>query len=480
MIKKIFISLLAVFWLWISYSFAIVTWEVVNNWSSINSMYDRNYNIMVNNRWLLYTTYQWMNWKQVLMFYKWNYFTWTFQWLPYISINLYSDDNQFQWVVSNFLLCDELNQWDLPTNCAGYDYLTQSWYALNIIKNSNKRFYWTYYQDRWWADATKWPIFCFSSSEFELSACFYWCFHANCWSYWDHIWWFSPYRNLWENLWLGLDLANIDQSKLWSYPWAFVWWDTVWSTDVNYNTSISWDYTYWTCTYKEIIDYAEYYWYNEYLCYAWSSDRNNYDPTQTYQFIPWTWVDLPTLYNYTKDWKSLFDWFKYWRWMYNWSTWNVDNALWQQQPVVLRLRFYAFATYWWDTLWWIEAVHEYCLMKKMVTGDALNWKYTWTKFKNTCWAIVEQKANWTYLNDSSYSWSLSWSSVDVPVSVNWLWVWNLSWWNVSDPLSFLQNFFNQLKTSLNTNSFWNTWEWFIPWYIIIALLWLIIFRFLSH
>lgn len=352
--------------------------------------------------------------------------------------------------------------------------------VFNIIRNIDKWFYWRFTVVNNSSPHTMWSLFCFSSSELASAVCFYSCWYGNCWDWRnDSIWWATLHSNL-SNSQNFEWFSSIPDNRLWSYPWRSEWWVLDWSVDWNIDTTINWDYTYSSCTYKEIIDYAEYYWYSDYLCYAWSDDWSLYDPTQTYQFLPWTWVDLWSLYNYTKDWKSLFDWFKYWRWMYNWSTWNVDNALWQQQPVVLRLWFYWFITYWWDSLWWIEAVHEYCLMKKMVTGDALNWKYTWTKFKNTCTNIIQQKLDWTYLNDPSYSWSLSWSSVSVPISVNWWWVWNLSWWAVSDPLSFLQNFFNQLKSSMNTNWFWTSWEWFIPWYIIVALLWLIIFRFLRH
>lgn len=482
MIKKIFISLLVVFWLCLSFSNAVVNLTTVNVGETVSSVYNNSYSMLVNRYWLFLTQYVWI-WKQVLMYNNYDYFFFNNNWLPYMSHSAYwTNYTHDQWSPIDYLLCDEIwIWWTTVSNCDRKIYTANTWVVSRIMKNLSTFSYWTFVQSNAVNENYQWWLYCFSSSSLWKSICFYWCSHTNCWTTTtDSIWWYVPTKNLSSSANLWSSLESIPNDVLGYYPWAFEGGYLDWSSDVWIVDYTTWDYYYSTCTYKDLFNQLEYYWYNQYLCYWWMDNRDLYDPTVTYTVYPWQWLTLAQIYTYTNEWKSYQEWFNYRRHMYLDYTWNVDNALWQQKPAVMYQWFWLYVKYWWDQLEF-PAVHEYCLMKQMITWDAINWKYWWTYFKNTCWSIIQQKLNWTFLNDSSYTWPSSWDYVyETVVWVNRNNVWENSWSTVvSTPINFLQNFFDTLKANMNTNNFW-TWSWFIPWYIIIALLWLIIFRFLSH
>lgn len=152
--------------------------------------------------------------------------------------------------------------------------------------------------------------------------------------------------------------------------------------------------------------------------------------------------------------------------------------MWESYPAVYRTYFQLYNTYKWSVLD-PRTVLEYCQLRTL-TWDQLN-NSAWGYFKPVCETIIREKQTWLWqsrLDWSIYSWGVyTW---DVPIWVNWNWVWNMSWVTAqSDWLNFIQNFFNLAKSNLLTNYSWTPFG-ILPSYIVIFLIALILFRFISH
>lgn len=154
--------------------------------------------------------------------------------------------------------------------------------------------------------------------------------------------------------------------------------------------------------------------------------------------------------------------------------------MWESYPAVYRTYFQIYNTYKWSVLN-PRTILEYCNIYNTFTWDTLN-NSAWGYFKSTCDSIVREKQTWVWqlrVEWSLYSWGVyTW---DTPIAVNWSWVWNMSWFNEQkDWLNFIQDFFNLAKSKIDT--VYSNWYVFgiLPNYIVVFLLAIILFRFLSH
>lgn len=152
--------------------------------------------------------------------------------------------------------------------------------------------------------------------------------------------------------------------------------------------------------------------------------------------------------------------------------------MWESYPAVYRTYFQLYNAYKWSMLD-PRTVLEYCNIKQF-TWSTLN-NSAWGYFSTACQTVVREKQTWIW--QSRVDWTIySWwvYNSDVPISVNWNWVWNMSWLETQwDWLVFIQNFFNLAKSRITTN-FSNNFSWVLPSYIVVFLLAIILFRFLRH
>lgn len=490
MIKKLkyflFLLLFGVFW----FSFCNAKVQLI--WlDSYPSQYDSNYNLtFLKGGWLI-TLYLWQS-KWIIAFDNSSFFWWAPNWRPY-----FYDTDSVQWFFGEYWSCDEITWLDYtPTNCSSvpieWDYIDLfKWFFNKVVAWDYAYYNFTpYYYNSSANGSSRWHFVdvCWSSSEIWKSLCFrrWYCYSSS--AYWCS-------KNYWSLVggqnYNNLTFSNIPYSSIGVSPWTvgYGWqydWSSDWSSDSSINNQITGDYSYYDCTWKDIIIALESEWYNNYVCYWWLDNFNLYDSTINYNPIPWTWLSIGQIWGHStsRAWDNFSEFFVFWNWLYKDDS-NNYNAMRESYPAVYHTYFQLYNQYKWSTLD-PRTLLEYCNIKSFDNSTLNN--SAWWYFKSTCETVVREKQTWLWqarLDWSIYSWWVY--TGDTPISVNWGWVWNMSWLvTQSDWLSFIQNYFNLIKSKLPTNfSEWTvispaTWLFgVIPNYIIVFLLAIILFKFLS-
>lgn len=450
------ILLISCFGLLGNYSNASLQWYVDSVWG-ITSQFDSGYLMSVSYKWVVNTSYLWDS-KQLLMYSEWNYFFWDTDWKPYISFKNWNSN--WQGYPSDFLLCDPITNTSI-NNCTRYNYSTDNSVVAWVVSRTDTVYYWKFVQSNEVWEYYQGSLFCFSNWAYNKSVCFYSCTHPNCGSSTtDTIWGATLQRNLSNSKNLSLKLSEISSSNLWNPPW-YIPWIVVGPDDITINQGITWDYSYTTCTYKELIDYFEYYWYGKQLCYWWIDNFDLYNSNTDYNPVPWTWKTLMQIANYSNTWDTPVEWFNFWNWLY----WNDNyNAMWESYPAVFHTWFDMYYMYHWNDFPF-DSLYNYCNIKRMSELDWYSDTYKWNS------ETLIKACRIIKLNpDYSSSWQVN-------LWVNWNWVWDMGNNTETNPVESIQNFFNDIKATINTDY---TWIWFLPWYIVLFLCALILFRFISH
>lgn len=476
MIKKLKILLFAFLFVLFGFSFSSAYKIQPVGIDSFPSVNDVNYNVtFLKWGWVL-TNYLWYS-KSVLALDWGTFFWWAPNWLPYLYYGPYRN---YQWFFNYFEVCSPITWLDsLPSDCSWSPLNT---WSLELLQNFFSKvvawdyvYYnysaWTDSSARWWQNIK----ICFSSSEVWKSLCFSEACNYNnadiCWSHLSNSQWYS-----------NLTFASIPQNSIWYAPWQnwYLWqfnWNTDWSTQWTINNQITWDYVYWTCTNKEILVLLETEGYNSYICYWWLDDFSLYDSSVSYNPIPWSWLSILQIWwdSSARAWNTFTDWFIFWNWLYK-DTSNNYTAMWESYPAVYRTYFQLYNQYKGSVLD-SRTILEYCNLK--LSDIDLNTS-AGGYFAPYCKTVNYEKQVW--IRQSRLDWTIYSEGVytgDVPISVNWWGVWNMSWLEIqSDWLKFIQDYFNILKAKLSTNYS----DWFsgiIPGYILIFLFAIILFKFLS-
>lgn len=423
----------------------------------------QGYNLNITTRWNFLTESLGYT-KKMLMPRNSFFIFWWYNWIPYI----FDSGLNRQWFITRYYVCSVLpDNSGFPQNCVSNSVWSWTseifWTFIKHLSTSD-----IYYVGAWsynWAYAY-WFV-CISSSELWSSLCFY---SSDVDDNWISYWFTADWGFDWVN-----SVYLYDPPK---YSWNWNWeMDGDQSADMN--NSMTWDYVYSDCTYKQLFDYLESFWYNDYVCYWWLDNFDLYDPEINYSPIPWSWKTLGQILTYhttyeTRD--SSNDWFIFRNWLYQDRFTGPDNgysSMWSSYPAVYRTWFDLYYRYWGESLVF-DAVREYCLLKQWDFNFETT-LYKWKYFEKAC-NNVKAWVPWWY---DPVPWS--WSS-DNAVWVNWFWIWNIwSWWTyktTSDPKVFIQDWFNALKQALPTK--YEAGFWFLPNYILLFLIALIFFRFLSH
>jgi len=482
MIKKIL--LLFIFWLfsvWITFwysctndNFPSSLWGdyCYNIWDyEYNStIKDNNFNFYnVNLDWKLFTynTY-WIVW-------------WENDWLHLTKQN-YNSSNKINWTIDWFFICENylpstnVNLSD-DTNCIYHSWFNDFWQYIGF---QNKYFF---------GRVT-------SSSDFILRLCLYTdnynstfvCVEYNNYNWNNH----SKFTQLWT---------------------TFLTTSTVMETAVN-NPFISsgggWDSgSVWsglivtpTCNKLKALNWYETKGYSDKLCYGWIDNYNIWDWNPVWTLpIYWSWKDVldiwaetANVYESWSTWSTMWytDWFWYWRWLYDLhKRWVYNVNPFVNTPLVLFTYFGAVDVYWHD--YSNSNIIEYCDLK-LYTSD-YSVPYTWINNNKVCSLVDIIRDGIIWGGGSVWSGWIDWDNGVIWINPIWIigswstWTWSWTWSIGSgdsemtgyvDWRNFIIDFFGSLQ-----DNFWdiannNFWQWILPIYITIALMWLVLFRFLSH
>lgn len=309
---------------------------------------------------------------------------------------------------------------------------------------------------------------------------------ADLWTAWDNLksyYQSSPFSNV-VNIQVPVgswvDWYNYNSTTTWDLIDYFEWSDFYkFTPDICYI---------WTrdlvSVYEDRIPYYQWTWYTIFDFYWKLFNVNSFDITQVWSFINTRYINYSTWFlwlNRTANGDPLYNaYYTYWSWFW------LDQWSWLTSPFTNNLAaFYFLWSTTYDLLPWLtttpwEEIATYCYKKLQTTKwtpsndwssynindnhnpayDSNAWAYT-ERYKryniNRSWAdsIQSQSRDWTPLDYFEGDWSFDF---------NW----------------FFSNAFNKFK-----NTFWNMspsdfWVWALPWYIILFLIAIIFFRFLSH
>lgn len=449
-------------WIW-AFTTISTSWSA----SAVNS----NYNISFFRKWWLFTQYLWQA-RSVIALDNNVLFWWAPNWFPYF----YSSHAWYwfitQWFFQDYYLCDSLS-WYILSWCVYWWDLTWD-YTKDFLKD----FFSTvvdwdlvYYDFQSSASSTPTLLrdylkICRSSSQYNKSLCFFWWYEVN----WREV---SPLID--SQNYQNLTFSSIPYNSIWYAPWqAGYWWEWEWvnsgSSDYSWSNVITWDYVYSTCTNWYVKQRMQLLGMSPYLCYWWLTwfDILTWSSLLTTPLNPWEWETVFSIFNQTNDWKNFGDWFVYWNTLYN-NRYTMDISLFNSKPTVLYWYFNLFNQYWAEYSY--TDVQEYCRLLVNWLDD--NASYNW-KLKSLCGWVWWGGWWWWGWYDPTID-----SEWNIVIWVNWDWVWSWDWKVQSNAVSFIQDFFNELKSVVNTD-YQVFWDWYLPYYIITFMLAIIFFRFLSH
>ena len=473
-------------------------WISTEVWlESFNSPVNSNYSITPLKWGAFLTNYLWV-WKSVLALDSNILFWRTDNWYPYAYLE---GDRYVEGFFDSYYSCDLMTWAGSPSNCSKTNITyTWTWVTADFDKQVFISFFKTvtawqklyvandhdYYNWATYQYSYNFITVCWNSEELWHSFCFKWGWCTSNWpSLCNNYWRLVNSQNLRSqfnnNFHFWLLNSNWLSYAPWQngYNWAFE--GSQWgSFDTSFDWVATWDTSNLTCTWGDVLTVLETEGYNKYVCYWWLDNFDLYDSSLTYNPIAWRWLSIDDIraWSWSRAWDTFQDWFFFWNWIYKDTSDNNYNAMWESYPAVYKTYFQLYNSY----KWWAldpRTILEYCQLRTL-SWSLLN-NSAWGYFRPVCETVINEKQTWLWssrLDWTIYSWWVyTW---DTPVATNWNWVWTLSWINEQKwAINFIQDFFNKAKAVIPTNYPW-TWGWMLPSYIIMFMLALILFRFLSH
>lgn len=526
MIKKILLCLWVFVFSFVGVSFS--AWRLQTVWlQEAESIYDANYTLSFLRRWAVLSKYLWQA-KSVLALKSDVLFWWMWDWYPYF----YAPNKQGYF--SEYCSCDPFNNDTVsPSNCSCLPLDENSKWILNSYFSQLTDWDYAYYDYRprsyWWTSCSYdqyWVQICFSANSVWRSLCFK---DASCYNWCQ--WWNNVCNNFCNNFngcWWGLknsawysnlNFANLPYNDIWLAPWQawYDWgWNIDWSSSVWDNTTLSWNLMYSTCTNWYVVSQvSSWYWWINNVCYAWTTQTwiiNDY-----VAFTPVSqWLNFKEVYewslNITINWAnpyydSYLNWFQTWLWaMQKYKLWQVSFEVFKWQPVYL----YAYFNRLYENgvMNWSFDAYNIANFCKLALFSDLTQQYKWTYFSDVCsdlnynswnWWTVTTWEVWSIDNDNQeiipwwssiwwwgWWWGVWWwgwwsssstSSWNI-VSVDWSWTLSGNTNQNFDWTTFINDFYQKLQS--NFQKPYNWLVWIVPTYILVFLVALILFRFLSH
>lgn len=444
-------------------------WYVYQIWTSNTSPFDNSINFSVLQKWSFLSQTLWY-WKPIFAWSNWWNKTFLFwkNWLPYfyqdysnIEVLWKGYGFQCQWFIKSYKVCDSFDENSNSVwNCTVY--WIWDW-SINVYKNFLSKVkssdYFFVIEDLYYQRYFE-PVLCISSSELWQSLCFV-----------GWTWWESPWCNLTWSLEIPrwIDFTNINSyfydnsspavSNWWT-NWNVGWWNwTIISITTTWTITSS-------CTNWQVLQFYENQGFNTNLCYWW---LNSYNTTANSWIVavPWTWIDVMSMwfdYDSTTDYLT---WFNFYRTSY--SRWILEQF--NYRPYVFQTYFWFINDYWaWKNS---DDILEYCDLK------LYKWNYNWI----FTWLVISESRKQKICSVSSMYFSSN--SVDENWNVvNILWndlLWDWSGLNTYvEWKTFINDTINTIKSQWQIPQKWDFWLWYLPQYIITFLCLIILFRFLQH
>lgn len=308
--------------------------------------------------------------------------------------------------------------------------------------------------------------------------------------------------------WLSIDPVEFDTSLLWTSPWVFNVPDNPTNPDIWYNDNLD-NVNTNTFTWNDLINYYENnpnFKFNKNICYIWTNDL-----TSLYEdwipYFEWQWKTIFELYSHlywqnnntplNEIWKFMNAWWINYATWFEWRNRNwVDNSVVYNANYSLSSWFYL--TYNNLTNPFVNNLSALFFMASNITSYTPSLEAQWDEVALYCYyklwtennsRIVEwdefksyRESVWSYTVQARRN-SGYFSGVDSIVSQSWYWT-PLDYFTWDDDLEFNTFFnksFNRFTSVFDDFDISNIpWLWILPWYILVSLLWLIFFRFLSH
>lgn len=363
----------------------------------------------------------------------------------------------------------------------------------------------------------------------RMSVCFWYspinryaCFSLDD-AYWTNLTWsmgftYNPYV---EELWWNDDQispffsispfwyveSNVPSWTWWGVDWSVISTLTTWwlikyfEESPYYKFNVNMCYI-WTrdivSVYENRIPYYEWTWYTIFDFYSKLYNVSNFKISQVWSFVNTRYINFATWFGWEN--RSAISWDPLYNAYYShWSWFRLDQWSWLTNPFLWNLSAYFFLWSVYDVLPWLantpwEELATYCY-KKLYTVKWTPSNIVWTWSSWTWWipespyTIVDdhnksydQNANMFNTTRERHHNLVSWNVILDAKSWNWT---PLDYFG-SDGLNnmnfndFFSNAFNKFKYSFWTMTPDAFWVWALPWYIILFLLAIIFFRFLSH
>lgn len=448
-------------------------------WS--DSVIDSNYTVTFLKWWWLLTQFLWV-WRNVLALKSDVLFWWTPNWFPYAYLKWdWSYEWTRQWFFDRYYSCDEIDVWQ-PSNCSvatTIDYSGDNSTTIEIFKTFfSKVTQWDYvYYD--WSHATyigstsNWVLnyikVCFSSHEIWKSLCFMWWY---CWWVYNDCpaWRFTASQN-----YADLNFSNIPYWSIWYAPWQnwymndyqwSQWWYNEWYVD----WFLTWSVFSQECTVWNAKSYAESIWMTRNLCYWWLP----LDSSWVVIPVPWSGASVFDIFSASSDWMNFTEWFNYRLNIYN-NRYVYNTWVWSDTPAPLYPYFNFYSHYWQQFN--ASEIQDYCriIINNINLSSSWHWNSSWCPTNFYWWSGW----GWGWSSWDSDTWTWWSSSFNQVQGVSWVWVWNITWDTYKSPKTYIQDFFNKAREVISTD-FVEANSWFLPTYIVMFLLAIILFRFLRH
>ena len=476
--------------------------------SSINS----NYSIWMLKWWWLLSSYLWVS-KSVIAFDKSRLFWRSSNWYPYayLKSNVWAGD--IEWFFDRYYSCD-LMTWEDLNNCT-YTMIDYSWSTDEFDKQVFITFFDTV--DQWenfylstqdqryvwatWSYSRNFIRVCWNSEEIWKTFCFmgwrcgWW--HSNCNTFWNLV----NSQHLKEQFSGWFDYWLLAQSWISYAPWQ-AWygggWNIEWSSNTSINVSMTWNLLYNnSCTNWYVVsEVSRWYWWINNICYAWT--YNTWLINDWVAYVPVeTWLSYRDVYKLYNEWSYWYysnysDWFNSWAdTMKRYKLWRVQFDIFNWQPFYL----YAYFNKLYESAWidWSVSRESYDVVNicNLALYSDYNEPYKWSYFSDVCssfnsssdspvvttweiWTIDDEEIIPPWFDVSPGQNTSSWMIVSVD------WSWTLSW-NTNqnfDWKNFINDFYQKLQSVFQKPI--NTATWIIPWYILVFLVAIILFRFIQH
>ena len=496
-LKQLFIIWLISCFILLGNSF-VSAYTCSNDW---NSCYDLEF-------WQVYSNFSWekyiwnvvdrnFNFSSNVFLYNWYYQSTTFRrfwalwwetdWLHFTRQN-YNATSKINWVLQWFFICSAM-----PEN-------------NSLLKNNNSCEFYTNFVDlkNYISNANRYLYYCnVNTTSNTCNICIYnnWWWDFVCVDYWSYYtsltWWFLTEEEIWSRairnpFWSSsLPIPSTWNNQVWN------WWELDW---VNYTVIDTWDIVYY-------FENNPYYRFDKWVCYVWTNDFNTlYLSWSTLWLFRanswWTIFDLFSsqfwnTFTINQVWTFInarnlnyFTWFKWWNRdennvpMFN-AYYSINSWFYQDfsddlivpfiwNPIAFYFMWYVSSLYWeYSTPW--QAISTYCYYKLWLDKDS--WSMNITDDSDSSY--------WNNANDfinqrNKFYWLSSWSMNIQSQSWSWTILDYFTWWEDNyDFNTFFSSSFNKFKNKISLNLS-DLGAWFLPTWIIMFLIAIIFFRFLSH